>query len=347
MRHALSTLILALLATSLHAAGDGGKLLIAGSSTVYPFAKEVAEQLSASQGAPPAEIRSIGTGAGIKAFCGQSAADRPHIANASRRIKQSELAECAKNGVEGVVEVRFGYDGIVLAGAKNGPAFRLDRRDIFLALAKEVPDPSGGQTTIPNPHKNWKEVNPELPDQEILVIGPSPKHGTYDSFQELVMHSGCRRMNLNWISQVQKLGPDALKKVCSTLREDGVYVTGSDDYEKTARQVEETPHALGIFGYSFLNAHSDKLKGAVVDQIEPSFLSISNRIYRMARPLYMYVTKANVEEIPALRQYLAELTSEPAWGENGYLAAKGLVPLPSDERQAGAAAVKELREVQL
>lgn len=343
----LLTLLLGLLSTAAAAEGGGPQIQLAGSSTVFPFAKAVAEHFAANSGALRPEVLSIGTGAGIKAFCAGTGPTQPDVANASRRIRKSELEECAKNGVEEVVEIKIGYDGIVLANAKGGTRYTLDRRELFLALAKDVPDPEGKQTTVANPYRTWKQVNPALPDDKILVIGPSPGSGTRDTFMEVVMESGCKRMNLTWIAQIQKRGEDAFKKVCTTLREDGAYVDGGEDYGATARRLKGDPQALGIFGFSYLVANGGDLQGAAIDTIEPSALSIANRIYRMARPLFVYVAKGQVERKPALRQYLAELTSEPAWGDQGYLATQGLVPLPKDERQTIAAEAKELRELKL
>lgn len=312
---------------------------IVGSSTVYPFTTTVAERFSRSTQFKTPVVESTGTGGGLKLFCqgvGENTAD---ITGASRRIKQSELDMCNENGVD-VVEVQVGYDGIVLANARTAEPFKLSRRDIFLALAKEVPNPDGSETLVANPYKTWKDVNPALPAHEIEVLGPPPTSGTRDAFVELAMEGGCQAFD--WIAAKKKADKDTYKAVCHTLREDGAYVEAGENDNLIVNKLVANPNALGIFGFSFLDQNSDKVQGSLIEDKEPTFESIADQSYPVSRPLFIYVKKAHADVVPGVKRFLAEFTSERAWGEDGYLADKGMIPLPDAKRQQIAADVRKL-----
>lgn len=303
---------------------------IVGSSTVYPFATVVAERFGRTTSFKTPKVESTGSGGGLKLFCAGVGVQHPDVANASRRIKKSECARCAENGVTEIVEVKIGYDGIVLAQSRNAPAMRLTRRDIFLALAKDVPDPQGGETLIPNRYRTWKDVNPALPDRKIEILGPPPTSGTRDAFVELAMEGGGR--TFSWIKTLKKRDKKRYKAICHTLREDGAYIEAGENDNLIVQKLVANPDAMGIFGFSFLDQNIDKLRGAVVDGVEPTFEAIAEGRYPVSRPLFFYVKKAHVDVIPGMREYLAEFTSDKAWGEEGYLSDKGLIPMPEEER---------------
>lgn len=312
---------------------------IVGSSTVYPFTTTVAERFSRATQFKTPVVESTGTGGGMKLFCqgvGENTAD---ITGASRRIKQSELDMCNGNGVD-VVEVQIGYDGIVLANAKSAEPFELSRKDIFLALAREVPNPDGSETLVANPYKTWKEVNPALPAHRIEVLGPPPTSGTRDAFAELAMEGGCK--TFDWIAAKKKTDKDAYKAICHTIREDGAYVEAGENDNLIVNKLVASPNALGIFGFSFLDQNADKVQGSVIEGREPTFDSIADQKYPVSRPLFIYVKKAHVNVVPGVKQFLAEFTSERAWGDDGYLADKGMIPLPAAKRQQVVADVRKL-----
>lgn len=316
---------------------------IVGSSTVYPFATVVAENFgrrSANFKTP--KIESTGSGGGIKAFCAGVGVQHPDIANSSRRILASEVADCAKNGVVGIVEVKIGYDGIVLANAKSAPHYQLTLREIYLALAKEIPDPSGAQKLVPNPHTTWSQINASLPASEIEVLGPPPTSGTRDAFNELVMQAGC-----NTFAWVAALPRDANLAACHTLRADGHYIEAGENDNLIVQKLGKSPRQLGIFGYSFLAQNADKVQGAHINGVAPEFDSIADGKYPVSRPLYFYVKKAHVEVIPGIRQYLAEFIGDQASGEFGYLTDTGLIPLADDDRAAVRMQVRDLADLHL
>ncbi len=314
---------------------------IVGSSTVYPFATVVAERFGKTTPYKTPKIESTGSGGGLKLFCAGVGVEHPDITNASRRIKKSELDQCRRNGVEEIVEVKIGYDGIVLANSKKAQPLKLSRKDIFLALAKGVPDPKGGEKLIPNPYRTWKDVNNSLPNRKIEVLGPPPTSGTRDAFVELAMETGAKKFD--WIKAMKDKDENRFRAICHTIREDGAYIEGGENDNLIVQKLQANPNAVGIFGFSFLDQNTDKIQGSYVDGVQPEFEAIASGEYAVSRPLFFYVKKAHVDAIPGIKPYLQEFTSEKAWGPDGYLAEKGMIPMPDKERQQYASDVKQLR----
>ena len=312
---------------------------VVGSSTVYPFATVVAERFGRASQFKTPKIESTGSGGGLKLFCEGVGVSYPDVANSSRAIKQSEVDACAGNGVTEIVEVKIGYDGIVIANAIVAESVALSRTDIFKALAKEVPGDTDGEL-IENPYVTWADVNPDLPAIRIEVLGPPPTSGTRDAFVELAMEGGCK--TFPWINALKSADKNQYKAICHTIREDGAFVEAGENDNLIVQKLEANPSAFGIFGFSFLDQNGEKVKGAMVDGVQPTFAAIADGDYPVSRPLYFYAKKAHVDVIPGLRGYLREFTSERAWGEEGYLSDRGLIPMPDEERAAVAAAVRDL-----
>jgi phosphate transport system substrate-binding protein len=313
---------------------------IVGSSTVYPFATVVVEQFGKTSRFKTPKVESTGSGGGLKLFCAGVGVEHPDVTNSSRRIKSSEFETCQKNGVQDIIEVKIGYDGIALANSKKAAAMDLSLRDIFLALAKEVPDPAGGEKLVTNPYKTWQDVNPDLPNKPIEVLGPPPTSGTRDAFAELAMEGGCK--TFDWIKAMKKTDKSQYKGICHTVREDGAYVEAGENDNLIVQKLDTNPTALGIFGFSFLDQNRDKIQGSAIDGVEPEFETIADGTYPVSRPLFFYVKKAHVGVIPGIQEYLVEFTSEKAWGDEGYLSDRGLIPMPEEERKKFAAAAKNL-----
>jgi len=325
-------------ASSTLAARDS--ISIVGSSTVFPFSKVVAERFGKSTNFKAPTVESTGTGGGFKQFCGGVGVNFPDISNASRRIKQAEFDNCQSNNVKEIVEVLIGYDGIVIANSVKAKQLKLSRKDLFLALAKKVPDPKGGDKLIDNPYKTWKDVNPTLPATKIEVLGPPPTSGTRDAFVELAMEGGCKKFD--WIASLKKTNKGKYKEICHILREDGAYIEAGENDNLIVQKLNSNKNALGIFGFSFLDQNSDKVQASLVDGKSPSFETIADGSYPVSRPLYFYVKKAHVGLIPGIKEYLAEFTSEKAWGSEGYLADKGMIPLNDAKRKEIGRAVKNM-----
>ncbi|MBT5388493.1 MAG: phosphate ABC transporter substrate-binding protein [Porticoccaceae bacterium] len=312
---------------------------VVGSSTVYPFSTVVAERYGRASGKATPKIESTGSGGGMKLFCSGVGTNFPDITNASRRIKMSEFEKCQSNGVKEIIEVQIGYDGIVIANSITAAPMELSRKDIFLALAAQVPGDVEGEL-IENPYATWKQVNSALPDIEIEVLGPPPTSGTRDAFAELGMEGGCKK--IAWIQAMKKTNKGAYKALCHTIREDGRYIEVGENDNLIVQKLQANPAALGVFGFSFLDQNADKVQGASIESVEPEFESIADKSYPISRPLFFYVKKAHVGVVPGIEGYLNEFTSERAWGEDGYLAEKGMIPLPDEERAAMARNTRSL-----
>jgi len=333
---------------------------VVGSSTVYPFATVAAEQYGRISGSTP-KIESTGSGGGLKLFCNGMGANTPDITNASRRIKQSEIDKCAKNGIKDIIEVRIGYDGIVVANSKQGAKFDLTTKDLALALAKQVPGKDG--KLIDNPYSKWSDVRKDLPNIAIEVLGPPPSSGTRDAFVELALEAGFKKyadyktlrgskdeaeikalMEKLGIpaSAFNKKGKKVFKKVAHAIREDGKYIEMGENDNLIIQKLIANPNAVGVFGFSFLDQNADKIQGASINGKAPTFEAIADSSYPISRPLQFYVKKAHVGKIPGIDGFLAEFTSEKAFGEEGYLSEKGLIPMPTAERECNRAAAIKL-----
>lgn len=314
------------------------QIQMVGSSTVYPFATTVAEHFGRSTKFKTPVVESTGTGGGMKLFCAGAGDNTPDITNASRAIKPSEMERCKTNGVTDIVEVKIGYDGIVIANSKKAEKENFTLRDVYLALAKDVPTQGGGW--IPNPNKTWKEVNPALPDIKIEVYGPPPTSGTRDAFVELAMEGGCKTFPK--VAALKKSDKKEYKRRCHTLREDGAYIEAGENDNLIVQKLVANPKAFGVFGFSYLDQNADKIQGSLIDGQKPVFEKISDGSYPLSRPLFFYVKSAHVGKVPGIREYIAEFTSEAAWGPDGYLTDKGLIPMPDAERAAFAKKAHEL-----
>jgi len=320
------------------------QIRIVGSSTVFPFSTAVAEQFGKTTSFKTPVVESTGSGGGLKLFCSGAGDEHPDITNASRRIKKSEVEKCAKNGVTSITEVKVGYDGIAVANSKKARKFALTLQDLFLALAKDVPTGEDGKTQ-PNPNKTWKDVRSDLPNIKIEVLGPPPTSGTRDAFAELAMEGGCK--TVPWIKALKKSDKKAYKSLCHTVREDGAYIEAGENDNLIVQKLEANPDALGIFGYSFLDQNADKVQGSSINGKDVTFENIASGDYPVSRALYFYVKNAHVDTVPGMKEYVGEFTSAKAWGDEGYLADKGLIPMPKSERAKFANDAKALANLSM
>ncbi|MBL4693221.1 MAG: PstS family phosphate ABC transporter substrate-binding protein [Magnetovibrio sp.] len=320
------------------------QIRIVGSSTVFPFSTVVAEQFGKTTAFKTPVVESTGSGGGLKLFCAGVGDQHPDITNASRRIKASEVAKCAKNGVTSITEVKIGYDGIAVANSKKAPKFALTLKDLFLALAKNVPTGTDGQT-IANPNKTWHDVRSDLPNVKIEVLGPPPTSGTRDAFAELAMQGGCKKFP--WIKALKHSDKKAFKVLCHTLREDGAYIEAGENDNLIVQKLEANPDALGIFGFSFLDQNADKVQGSSINGKDVTFDNIASGDYPVSRALYFYVKNAHVGKVPGMQEYVSEFTSSKAWGDEGYLADKGLIPMPKAERAKFSDDAKSLVQLKM
>lgn len=314
------------------------QIRIVGSSTVYPFATSVAETFGKTTSFKTPVIESTGSGGGFKLFCAGVGEEFPDVTNASRAVKQSEVERCAANGVEKFTEVKVGYDGIVLANSKEGEQLSITRKQIFLALAKDVPNAEG--KLVPNPHQKWSDVDPSLPDVKIEVLGPPPTSGTRDAFAELALEGGCK--TFDFIKAMKKTDKKKYKAVCHSVREDGAYIDAGENDNLIVQKLNANSNALGVFGFAFLDQNSDTVQGSIIDGKSPEFEAIADGSYPVSRPLFFYVKDAHIGQVPGILEYVTEFTSDKAWGDEGYLTDKGLIPMPVEERAKYRASVEAL-----
>lgn len=312
-----------------------------GSSTVFPFTTAVAEAFGKGGKFKTPVVESTGTGGGLKLFCAGVGPQHPDVANASRRIKKSEVDQCAANGVTQITELKIGYDGIALAYSKKAPDVALSTEILWKALAKEVP--VGGKL-VANPYKKWSDIDPKLPNAEIEVLGPPPTSGTRDTFNELVMLEGCKK-----VKEVKGLVADdkAYEKACMTIREDGGYIEAGENDNLIVQKLTANPTAYGVFGYSYLDQNRDKLQAAKMDGVELTAENVAAGKYELSRPLFVYIKNAHAGVIPGIREFITEFTSERALGDDGYLADKGLIAEPKAARDAARQSAINLTPLQL
>lgn len=376
MKRVILSLSIAACAATVSSVSARDSISIVGSSTVYPFSTVAAERFSKSSDFKAPKVESTGSGGGLKLFCQGVGVATPDITNASRRIKFSEYEQCHKNGVKQIVEVLIGFDGIVLANAVGAQQMELSRKDIYLALAKMVPNVHG--KLVENPYITWQDVNPELPAIKIEVLGPPPTSGTRDAFVELALEGGARKfddiaklraMSANQHDSISELaaklgiaaawqgviankgvgakGKDLVKVIGRSVREDGAYIEAGENDNLIVNKLIANPNALGIFGFSFLDQNSDKVQGSIIDGKEPTFEAIAGGDYAVSRPLYFYVKKAHIGTVPGIQEFLNYFVSEDVIGEDGYLIDKGLIPLEQQKYEEMSLAAKALQNLEL
>lgn len=311
---------------------------VVGSSTVYPFATVVAERFGRSTDFPTPKLESTGSGGGFKLFCAGIGTQHPDITNASRRMKSSEFEMCQRNGVEAITEVKIGADGIVIASSRDAARMDLSLRQVFLALAKDVPDPKGGDTLVANPYEKWSDIDTSLPGKEIRVMGPPPTSGTRDAFVEIAMEGGCK--TYGFIKAMEK---KEMRGVCHNMREDGAFVEAGENDNLIVQRLVQDKDTLGIFGYSFLMENSGEIQATTINGVAPTPDTIADEEYPVARSLFFYIKNAHAGVVPGIAEYAQEFTTEGAWGDNGYLVDVGLIPNPRKVRMETAKAVRELK----
>ena len=321
----LTVSALAVIAASASVAAARDQVQVAGSSTVLPYANIVAEAFAENSGFAAPVVEGGGSSAGLKQFCEGVGENTIDVANASRKIKDSEIETCKANGVANIIEVQFGYDGIVFASDINGPDFALTPKDVFLALAGEVV--VDGVVTA-NAAANWSDVNPDLPAQPIMAFIPGTKHGTREVFEEKVMMAGCEESGALEAFMAAKADEDAAEAACIAVRTDGKSVDIDGDYTETLARIESDKNGVGVFGLSFYESNTTKLKVATINGVTPSVETVASAEYPVSRPLFFYVKKDHIGVIPGLKEYAEFFVSDAIAGPGGPLSSYGLVPDP-------------------
>lgn len=331
------TLIALLAALHATAAGlpDRRHVLIVGSSTTYPIIAAAAEHIARTRDIPTPVVESTGTGGGIKLFCGGYGLHWPDIAMASRRMKESERNACIRNKVYDVREIKIGYDGIVIASSKQAAPLRLRKRDLYLAMAREVPAKGESDRLVPNPYLRWNDIDPDLPDQPIRIMGPPPTSGTRDMLVERVLEPAC--LDIDALRTLHERDRARFAEHCDAMREDGAYIDSGENDARLVRKLFVDPDALAILGFNFLDRNRDRLHAATVDGVEPTYESIETGVYPLTRPLFVYVKPQHSRLVEGLDTFVDTLISAAISGPDGYLTDRGLIPLTATERSANLA----------
>ncbi|MFN3972601.1 MAG: substrate-binding domain-containing protein [Gemmobacter sp.] len=336
----LTASVLAIAAVSATAAAARDQIRVTGSSTVFPYSQAVAEEFANQTAAPAPIVESVGTGGGFQAFCQGIGVAHPDLTGASRAIKKSEYDLCVSNGVTDISEALIGNDGLSMSVSRaNTFDWDMTLGEMYLALAAQVP--VGGEWKD-NPYKMWNEINPAFPAAPITVYGPPPTSGTRDAWVEIAMHKGCKQ--LDYVKE-GKFDSKWVNENCSRMRTDGPFIEAGENDNLIVQQLNANPNAMGIFGYSFLYENLDQLKGVKFDGIEPNFDTIAAYSYEVSRPLYFYVKNAHRGVIPNLQEFIEEYMSDDALKAGGYLAERGMTPLPEammKEYQASVIAGKNI-----
>jgi phosphate transport system substrate-binding protein len=341
MRFLLSAFFLFLL--MIQPAQAREQIRIVGSSTVYPFTATSAEHFGESDQYKTPVVESTGTGGGFKLMCEGVGDSTPDFSNASRPITEKERKLCKKNGVDALVEIPIGYDGIVVANKKGGPKLKLTKQQLFQALAMKLPNEKG--ELVENHYERWNEIDASLPDGDIQVYGPPPTSGTRDAFAELVLETGCEQ----YLEKVGYQGFDDKKErkhYCHTIREDGAYVDSGEDDNVIINKLTANDEALGIFGYSYYDNSRAKIQAASIDGIAPTYENVESGKYAVSRSLFVYVKPNHLKTVPGMMAFIRELVSKASIGEEGYNTEKGLLPLSRADRDAMLARVAQLKTYQ-
>ena len=330
---AVSTLALSACQDQASSGGGRDQIRAAGSSTVFPFATAVAELfVQSNPGMKSPIIESTGTGPGMKLFCAGVGSQHPDIADASRRMKKSEFDQCQANGVKDIIEVQIGVDGLAFAESNKGPGLTLTPKTVYEALAA---NPYGKG---PNTAKTWKDVDPSLPAVAITVYGPPSTSGTRDSLAELILAKGCETDPA--MKALKESDESKHKQLCTQIREDGAYVDAGENDNLIVQKLGANPNAVGVFGFSYLDANRDTLKDVPLNGVQATYATVSDGSYPGARPLYIYVKKAHLAAVPGLKAYVESFAKN--WGPDGALAKRGLVAASEDVRKANTDVISNM-----
>ena len=328
----LTSIISSLVLTTVAQARDS--ISIAGSSTVLPFARIIAEQLGKNPNFKTPVVESGGSSVGKKGVCDGVGTKFIDIGNASSRMKVKELEYCEKNGVK-LTEIKVGYDGIVVANSKKGKVLNISKSDLGKALTAKV---AINGKLVDNPYKKWSDVNPSLPNVDIRVYGPPTTSGTRASFAEMVNEKGYCKKDADAKAALKAAGMKAKK--CRAMRTDGAFIEAGEQDNLIVQKLNEDTTAYGIFGFSYLDQNSDTLQGAVISKTAPTFENIAGNNYSVSRALYYYVKHQHIGVVPGVKEYMAEWTKH--WGNDGVLSDAGMIPMPKSERDKYKAAMTNL-----
>ena len=281
------------------------RIRVAGSISMYPLMTAVAERYAYETDNPAPIIEATGTGGGIKVFCNGTGKRFPDIVAASRPMSTAERQFCATNGIDHILEIQLGFDGIVLAQTLKGKPFSIKQQDLMTALAAIAPN-----SQSPAPRK-WSDVQKSLPSYYIKVFGPPSTSGTKEALETLL----------------------AADDNTFKLRDDGHYIEASDQESVIAQKLLIEFKAIGVFSYGFYSKNLDRLRAVRVNGYRPSYKNIVSGRYPLSRPLFIYI-KGNIKEnYDTLTSFMTALLDPATSGPEGYLCSYGFIPHPQQRHE--------------
>jgi len=263
-----------------------GDIISAGSSTVFPLSERMAERFKEEGYAGNITIDSIGSGAGFERFCKTGETD---IANASRKIKDTEVESCTKLATPRTpLQFRVGTDALAIVVSSENDFVK----DVTL---EEL-------AAIYSTAAKWSDVRPEWPAEPIQRFSPGTGSGTFDYFVEAVMAPA------NKVDDKANIpaGEEAILKAAN--------IQFSEDDNVLVQGVEGSPYAIGYFGFAYFNENKGKLQALTVGGIAPDEKSAEDGSYKLSRPLFIYSDAKIMKDKPQVAAfihfYLTEVNNE-------------------------------------
>ena len=260
------------------------RVRVVAASTAYPVAWSTASRFARNiSGRAKVEINTANP---FNSLCTSDPSGVDLVA-LPRRITRWEFNRCSRSGVYGgLVEVKTGYQAIALARSPLYGPLKLTARDLFLALAKQVPDPNQAGKLIDNPYTTWNQVDPTLSYDRIQIVGPALSTPAGKLAAALLLESGCN--TFPWLAALRDFEPERYEHSCGSLREDGVYQVAAPG--AGFAYLTTNPTALGVFSPNEYGLGHSDLVLIPVDGIGPTLQNVSAGTYPLERPLYLYMS---------------------------------------------------------
>jgi phosphate transport system substrate-binding protein len=248
------------------------------------------------------------------------------LAMVSRRITGAELQRCWNQHIE-VAEWKIGYQAVVLTAGPMAEAAALTPRDVFLALAKRIPDPAEPSQLIDNPNMTWRDVDARFDYRSIDVLVPTDV-ATRAAFVRLVMERGCE--SFGWIRELKQTNRRRFEDICHQLRSDERLHEAESRSVLITQQLWAEPNWLIVLDYSFYASRRADLLGTMLEGPTPTLATLADGTYPAARPVYVYAKRSRIMSNPFIRTLSYALTDSMSFGSRGNMMRHGLVPVDEE-----------------
>jgi phosphate transport system substrate-binding protein len=269
----------------------------------------------------------------LKEFCLGSGPDYPDMVAATRAMNADEFKRCQEREAGGVIQVKIGYEALVVASDKKSLDLNLDQRKLYLALANDIPDPKSDikGKLVANPFVTWKDIDSDAQKQKISIYGPTEFSRNERSVKLLGLEGGCRTWD--WIPEMKNIQRSyrLYRVICNEPRKDGVYKKADSNNDDLAKTLLSEKNSIGLMDYNSWVKSKDKLKAYSINELPPTVGTISKGLYPLSRPYYVYIKISSLKGLRGVSHIMNELLNEKALGKNGYLAEMGMVAMPEKE----------------